>query len=40
VRNPKKETELNKLSGVRLMALDITGPQQIGSGAGRPVAGT
>lgn len=29
MRNPDKEKELTKISGVTLMALDITGPQQI-----------
>ena len=27
MRNPEKETELTKISGVELMALDITDPQ-------------
>jgi NAD(P)-dependent dehydrogenase (short-subunit alcohol dehydrogenase family) len=38
MRNPEKETELNKLSGVTLMALDITDPQQIGSVAKTVIA--
>jgi len=29
MRNPEKETELNNISGVTLMALDITNPKQI-----------
>ena len=31
MRNPEKETELNNISGVALMALDITNPKQITS---------
>jgi NAD(P)-dependent dehydrogenase (short-subunit alcohol dehydrogenase family) len=31
MRNPEKETELNNISGVTLMALDITNPSQITS---------
>ena len=31
MRNPEKETELNNISGVSLMALDITNPSQITS---------
>src|SRR5258705_13401776 len=31
MRNPEKETELNNISGVALVALDITNPKQITS---------
>lgn len=31
MRNPEKETELNNISGLALMALDITNPKQITS---------
>jgi NAD(P)-dependent dehydrogenase (short-subunit alcohol dehydrogenase family) len=38
MRNPEKETEMNKISGVELMALDITDPQQISSVVEKVVA--
>jgi NAD(P)-dependent dehydrogenase (short-subunit alcohol dehydrogenase family) len=38
MRNPEKETELNRIPGVELMTLDITDPQQISSVAGKVVA--
>jgi NAD(P)-dependent dehydrogenase (short-subunit alcohol dehydrogenase family) len=38
MRNPEKETELQKISGIVLMALDITNPQQIKSVAEKVVA--
>ena len=38
MRNPEKETELNKISGIELMAPDITDPKQIKSVAQRVIA--
>ena len=38
MRNPEKETELNNISGVTLMALDITNPKQIASVAEKVMA--
>jgi len=38
MRNPEKETELNNISGVTLMALDITDPKQITSVAEKVMA--
>ena len=38
MRNPEKETELNNISGVALMALDITNPKQIASVAEKVMA--
>jgi len=38
MRNPEKETELNNISGVTLMALDITNPDQIASVAEQVMA--
>jgi NAD(P)-dependent dehydrogenase (short-subunit alcohol dehydrogenase family) len=38
MRNPEKETELNNISGVTLMALDITNPKQITSVAEKVMA--
>lgn len=38
MRNPDKETELNKLSGVVVLPLDVTNPQQIKSVAEKVVA--
>ena len=38
MRNPEKETELNNISGVTSMALDITNPKQIASVAEKVMA--
>ena len=38
MRNPEKETELNNISGLALMALDITNPKQITSVAEKVMA--
>ena len=38
MRNPEKETELNKLPGITLMSLDITEPEQIVTVAEKTVA--
>jgi len=38
MRNPEKETELNNISGVTSMALDITNPKQIASVAEQVMA--
>lgn len=38
MRNPEKETELNKLSGVVLLPLDVTDLKQIKSGVEKALA--
>ena len=38
MRNPEKETELSQLSGLKLLALDVTDPDQIKETAERVVA--
>ena len=38
MRNPEKETELNKLPGVALLSLDVTNPEQIKSAVDRVMA--
>ena len=38
MRKPDKETELNKLTGVELLSLDVTDPEQVRSAAAKALA--